>query len=170
MKVSPRFGTNLATNKGCKLRKALYGLKQSPRAEDISYLETSCTTDRSCEIRDVGYATGCDISTKLIKLSNTGLAQDMQPREAYIKADTVPDIEMQEVSVSSGELEGNAVTLGRVSFCKLSRQSEDEDKMHKADNIFPETSLVDDGEPVQKIDMGESYPNQVDFLRFEVRD
>ena len=31
MKVSPRFGTNLATNKGCKLRKALYGLKQSPR-------------------------------------------------------------------------------------------------------------------------------------------
>lgn len=140
----------------------------------------------------MGYATGCDISTKLIKLSNTGLAQDMQPREAYIKvsetindrlekhgetggcstridnlqtkawllyskkyflvnvyicslflhyltiesfldeqADTVPDIEMQEVSVSSGELEGNAVTLGRVSFCKLSRQSEDEDKMHK---------------------------------------
>lgn len=40
----------------------------------------------------------------------------------------------------------------------------------QADNIFPETSLVDDGEPVQKIDMGESYPNQVDFLRFEVRD
>ncbi|XP_034673278.1 DNA annealing helicase and endonuclease ZRANB3 isoform X2 [Vitis riparia] len=173
-----------------------YDAIQELVAEDISYLETSCKTDRSCEIRDVGYAAGCDISTKLIKLSNTGLAQDMQPREAYIKvsetindrlekhgetggcstridnlqtkADTVPDIEMQEVSVSSGELEGNAVTLGRVSFCKLSRESEDEDKMHKADNIFPETSLVDDGEPVQKIDMGESYPNQVDFLRFEV--
>ena len=47
------------------------------------------------------------------------------------------------------------------SFLSLSMQ---------ADKIFPGTSVADEDEPLQKIDMDRSYPNQVDFLRFEVRD
>lgn len=39
----------------------------------------------------------------------------------------------------------------------------------QADKIFPETSQVD-GESFQQIEMDESYLNQRDSLRFEVRD
>lgn len=32
MEIPPGYGSNLGTNRACKLKKALYGLKQSPRA------------------------------------------------------------------------------------------------------------------------------------------
>ena len=60
--------------------------------EDISYLQTSCKTDGSFESRNVGHAAGRNISTELIKLSNTGLAQDTQTHEAYLKiSETIND-------------------------------------------------------------------------------